>query len=748
MNQILAMDISVESGIEFGIAVGSPAWDIVTALAFFTIPTAFAYLNVRKKDPPRPLQRIFYLVQLFILSCGLIHLLNPFISSSRLAVVIHQLLRFTTPLFAIAVSTCIYALVPCFVSMPSSCELHKLNTELKELNVELQQHRDNLHKEVAQRTHELMQEKAKWKLVAETAPQILWLKNTAGEMEFYNKKWYEYTGLDPIEDKSCPVRAVHPTDLELMHTKWVEGQFSKDVSDYKIRIKSKDNTYRWHLTRCVPIRDIETNEVIQYCGISTDIHDTEMVNELSVADATRKSRFLAMISHEMRTPLTGIIGMATLLGDTILQPSQTELLSNVKRSADKLLTLVNNILDLFKLHNDKLNLEISTFELRDFVQSAIREVIEEATEKNITIHDDIEYDKLPSLIQADRVRLRQILVNIFANAVKFTNEGGHIYTGASVVDGSIRKSSDNYKKRIKFSIQDTGIGIQPEDVIKVFDNFSQVDSSSTRRFGGTGVGLAISKGLVELMRGNIWCESEPGKGATFHFTFEAVDVTYEGVVRSDHRMPIASKPLLYASSCDDLVNNDGVIISDITSEDGAGATPVQESPYCTDDEDSSVCIIRPRILVADDTDMNQKVLRRYLSTLGYTDVDVVSDGAQAVQAVTQKPYDIIFLDMEMPVMDGVTAATQIRALPPTTLERQPHIIAVTANAFQEDVKKCLDAGMCAHMAKPIKRDDIRKKMDTSIQIMCGNDTCTCHNYSGPIQTKRRQSTSSTPPLSV
>lgn len=238
------MDTILGSGSEVAMNAGSPAFEIFTSLAFFSVPAAFLYLEAKKRDPPRSLQRIFYLVQIFILVCGCIHLLNPFLATTCIAVVIQQVLRLSAPFFAIFTSAAIYALVPCIASMPSACQLQKLNTELKELNMELQQHRDNLHKEVEQRTHELRQEKAKWKLVAEQSPQILWLKNTKGEMEFYNKKWYDYTGLDPIEDKQC-CRAVHPTDLELMHTKWLEGQWSTQVSDYKIRIKVRGLLLCW-----------------------------------------------------------------------------------------------------------------------------------------------------------------------------------------------------------------------------------------------------------------------------------------------------------------------------------------------------------------------------------------------------------------------------------------------------------------------------------------------------------------------
>jgi signal transduction histidine kinase/CheY-like chemotaxis protein len=600
-------------------------------------------------------------------------------------------------------------MLPYLATIPSPCQLQKLNEEL-------QMHRDNLNKEVTQRTYELKQEQAKWKMITEQNPNILWLKNTSGKIEYYNNKWYEYTGLALNEESAC--RAIHPVDLELMHKKWVEGQYNKEVTDYKIRIKGANNEYRWHLVRCVPLRDVETNEIIQYCGISTDIHDTEMVNELSQADATRKSRFLAMISHEMRTPLTGIIGMSTLLGDTQLLPSQVEILGNVKENADKLLNLVNNILDLFKMHNDKLYLEVSTFELADCVQEALVGVRGAAVQKEITLHDEVDHALLPSLVQADRARLKQVLDNLLSNAVKFTPEGGHIYLSAT------RDSTDS-KSLVKFSVRDTGIGIQEQDMVKVFETFTQLDASSTRRFGGTGVGLAISKGLVELMRGTIWCESTPGQGATFYFTFEVADVTNEGVARSGlSRAPIASTPLLYAASCDDMLDSNGMIISDIP----LGVREAEDLSTDTDDGDF-ICIVRPKILVVDDTEMNQKVLKRFLVSLGYSDVDAVYNGEQAVDAVrnngNSQTYDIIFMDMEMPVMDGVTASRQIRDL---KLPKQPHIIAVTANAFQEDIEKCLNAGMCGHMPKPIKREELKKRMERSFQVLGGTADCTCHKH--------------------
>jgi len=261
-------------------------------------------------------------------------------------------------------------------------------------------------------------------------------------------------------------------------------------------------------------------------------------------------------------------------------------------------------------------------------------------------------------------------------------------------------------------------------MVKVFETFTQLDSSTTRRFGGTGVGLAISKGLVELMHGTIWCESAPGKGATFYFTFEVND--HKVVNTWDSKTPLASRPLLYTSTIDEFVNSNGMIISD-SDESGSSSVSAMEEyqDSSSDDEFADANTIKPRILIVDDTEMNQKVIKRLLSSMGYEDVDVASNGAQAVLAVTNTPYNVIFMDMEMPIMDGVTASNQIRLL---TLARQPHIIAITANAFQEDVQRCLEAGMCNHMAKPIKREQLKREMDGAKQVLFGIGKCRCHHH--------------------
>lgn len=281
-----------------------------------------------------------------------------------------------------------------------------------------------------------------------------------------------------------------------------------------------------------------------------------------------------------------------------------------------------------------------------------------------------------------------MLVNLLSNAVKFTPTGGAIHVAAEM------RTQDS-KSMLCFSVKDNGIGISSDNLPKLFEMFSQVDSSSTRKFGGTGLGLAISKALVERMHGSIWCESAIGEGTTFYFTIEAVDTPVmcppSPIVRPIEILPVPHPPSLNLN-----------ISGELSKEQSS-----------------------PRILVVDDTSINLKVVKRMLEGLGFSDLVLAEDGAIALEKVQSSPtpFDIVLMDMEMPVMDGMTAATLIRNLP---LLKQPHIIAVTANAFQEDVKRCVDSGMCGHMAKPVKKEGIKFAVEEYMySIASGTKGCKC-----------------------
>jgi len=525
--------------------------------------------------------------------------------------------------------------------------------------------RNRLESLVASRTAELQKSLAQWRGLVEALPQFVWLLNAEGSTDYISDTWPEYTGV-PKEDLlgSGWLKTVHPEDIpriEACEQLWAH----QEPYDIEYRIRSKEGAYRWVLSRGRPVREVEGGPITQWLRTTTDIDDQKRSAERlekAVAERTAalreaceraesgtraKSEFLAVMSHELRTPLNGVIGMAHLMEDSPLTREQQEYLDIIQSSGQALLNLINDLLDLSKMEAGRMTLENTEFRLKTVVEECIGLVSLAAAAKGLQLSLEVR-PNVPVTVIGDAGRLRQILLNLLSNAVKFTERG-------SVRVAVTLEAARGQVVTLRLAVRDTGIGLSAEQQATLFQAFSQADTSTTRRFGGTGLGLCIAKRLVELMGGTIGVSSQLGEGATFWLN--------------------------------------------LCLEPGKAAEPSNAN------ENEALLNLfagtNARILVADDNVSNQQVAVGIVRKMGLS-ADSVADGREALEALARIPYDLVLMDVHMPEMDGLEATIRIRqaGMLRAGSDRLP-VIAMTASAMQGDRDKCFAAGMDDFISKPV-----------------------------------------------
>ena len=481
-----------------------------------------------------------------------------------------------------------------------------------------------------------------------------------GSIVFANHALAQMLGSSPEELLSLSQEEVHalvhPEDRTMIWERYRERLNGERLPEhYEFRAFRKNGAAIW-LEVYTKLIDYREKPALQATLI--DISDRKAVEEAlgqakeAAETATRtKSEFLASMSHEIRTPMNAVVGVTGLLLETELSQEQKEYVETIRNSGEAVLSIMNDILDLSKIEGGRMELESRPLELQSCIKAPMAIVASYAHEKGLKLSQKID-NNVPEMILGDSMRLKQVLVNLLNNAVKFTDKGE--------VEVSISgQKLEGGRYRIHFAVKDTGIGIPAEKMSCLFHPFSQVDASIARLYGGTGLGLAISKRLVELMGGEIWAESWPGKGSTFHFTI----LSEAAAAKTISSAALPSRP----------------------------GTGVKSSPGRS-----------LSILLAEDNIMSKKITLQILKKIGYV-ADVASNGLEVLAALEHHPYDVVLMDIQMPKMDGIEATKKIRERWPNG----PKIVAITAHALQGDREKCLAAGMDDFISKPVKLEKLR-----------------------------------------
>lgn len=511
------------------------------------------------------------------------------------------------------------------------------------------------------------QSEARVRALAESMPQMAFVASATGETEYLNESFLSYlampaVGRGPISWLDPGL--IHPDDFAAAADAWERCRSGDQSFQIEYRLRRHDGEYRWHLGRATPVFD-GAGRLVQWYGTNTDIHDQKMheaelrsAKEQAESASQSKSAFLANMSHEIRTPLGAILGFAELLRDSREEHERIEYAQIIDRNGKVLTKLIDDILDLSKVEAGRLELEKLGFDLGSLVREVVSLFEDRAHRLGIELQLTFEPDA-PGVIISDPTRLRQILINLLGNALKFTPKGR--------VRLRVSSRSTDGVRRAAFEISDTGVGMNAEQAARLFAPFSQADSSTTRRFGGSGLGLALSRRLARALGGDVTLDRcAPGEGSVFTATIEAPA--------------------------------------------GASSAREERGELARQEFAAWIAARRAHVLLVEDSPDNQMLVSVLLRKAGM-EVDIANNGAEGVEKAVSDAYDVILMDMQMPVLDGYAATELLRSR-----GYEKPIVALTAHAMWEEHQRILKAGCDAHLTKPLNSDLLLRTIQTLVPV--------------------------------